>query len=78
MKKVTYLSQNKSFRAEQTEENLQVCSFFNVYNVKTNLRVAVLNAEDGTYRFTDTDSSLDTNQMEQLISLATNMQLKIS
>ena len=73
---VTYQSLNRVFRATQTEEMLQVCALFNIYLIATNLRVAVLNAEDATYRFIDANESIDTEQLQELIEFAHAMKPK--
>lgn len=62
-----YETVNKKFRFVSQEPGDYV---FNVYNVRTNLLVAILYADEASFRFTDKDSSLNSRELDELIETA--------
>lgn len=70
-KKTNYTSPNRCFRAH---ELLDEPGFMDIFNTRTNLKVAKLDAETAEYKFTDPHSYIDTYQLNELIILAKALQ----
>ncbi len=68
--KTVHISPNKLFRAVPTEQY----GMFIIYNIATNLKVGILDAEEAKIKFTDDTSYISTALLIDIVNLANALQ----
>ncbi len=72
MPKTNYTSPNNIYRAMPADTD----GMFTVYNISTNLKIGVLDAEQGKIKFTDADSCISTYGLRDLCNLIDALYVK--